>query len=313
MVERILVTGAFGQIGSELVPALQKEYGKDDVIATDIKKPLDFEGISYAFDIQRYDELKEIIKKHKITAVYHLVSLLSVAGEANPDLCWELNMGSLKKILDFAKEFNLKVFWPSSIAAFGKTTPRYNTPQQTVLEPTTIYGVTKVSGELLCQYYNLRYGVDVRSVRFPGIVSWKTPPSQGTTEYSIAMFYEGIPTGRYTCPLREDTRIPMMYVDDAIKATLMLMKADNSKIKVRTSYNIAALSFTAKELEEEIKKHIPLVVTYRPDERQKIADSWPDTLDDSAAREDWGWSHDYDLPRLTGEIISNLKEKMKVE
>ncbi len=236
-----------------------------------------------------------------------------MGGEAQPDLCWEINMGGLKNVLDLAREHKLKVFWPSSIAAFGPTTPVDNTPQHTVLAPTTMYGVSKVSGELLCQYYWLKYGVDVRSVRYPGIISWKTPPSAGTSEYSIAMFYDGLQKGEYTCFLEEDTMIPMMYVDDAVKATLMIMGAEVDEIKVRTSYNIAALSFTAKELEEEIRKHIPLKVKYKPDERQKIADSWPNSLDDSEARRDWGWQPEYDLSRLVEEVIKNLRIKFKIK
>ena len=307
---KILVTGAFGQIGTELTPALQQKYGKENVVALGHNNiPKDFDGIVEKADINEKEKIEEIIKKYEITEIYHLVSLLSVGGEAKPDLCWEINMGGLKKILDLARDHKLKVFWPSSIAAFGPTTPKDQTPQTTILEPTTIYGVTKVAGELLCQYYFLKWGVDVRSVRYPGIVSWKTPPSQGTSEYSIAMFYDGIPTGKYECFVNEDTKIPMMYVDDAVKATLMIMDAPKEKIKVRTSYNISALSFSAKELEDEIKKHISLVVTYKPDERQKIADSWPNSLDDSEARSDWGWKPDFELSQLVDVIIKNLKIK----
>lgn len=312
--KKILVTGAFGQVGTELVPALQKKYGNDNVIAIGHKKiPSDFKGIVEKAEINDKKTLETLITKYDIGEVYHLVSLLSVGGEAQPDLCWEINMGGLKNVLDLAKEYKLKVFWPSSIAAFGPTTPADKTPQHTILEPTTIYGVTKVAGELLCQYYFLKYGVDVRSVRYPGIITWKTPPSSGTSEYSIAMFYEGLQKGAYTCFLREDTEIPMMYISDAVAATVMIMGADPSKIKVRTSYNIAALSFTAKQLEEEIKKHIPLKVEYKPDERQKIADSWPNSLDDSQAREDWGWKHNYNRSQLVEEIIKNLKVKLNIK
>lgn len=312
--KKILVTGAFGQIGSELTPSLQKKYGVDNIVAVGHKNiPKDFQGTVEAAEINDKQTLKSLVKKYNVGEVYHLVSLLSVGGEAKPDLCWEINMGGLKNILDLAREYKLKVFWPSSIAAFGPTTPADNTPQRTILEPTTMYGVTKVSGELLCQYYWLKYGVDVRSVRYPGIISWKTPPSAGTSEYSIAMFYEGLQKGAYTCFLKEETMIPMMYVNDAVKATIMIMDADANKIKIRTSYNIAALSFSAKELEEEIKKHIPLKVEYKPDERQKIADSWPNSLDDSEARADWGWKHDYDLKQLVEEIIKNLKVKFNLK
>ncbi|OGK30672.1 hypothetical protein A3F29_02130 [Candidatus Roizmanbacteria bacterium RIFCSPHIGHO2_12_FULL_33_9] len=304
---KILVTGAFGQIGIELTPALQKKHGLNNVIALGHKNiPDDFEGQVERADINDVDKLKTLIEKYEISEIYHLVSLLSVGGEANPDLCWEVNMGGLKKILDFARDHELKVFWPSSIAAFGPTTPK-NAPQSTILEPTTMYGVTKVSGELLCQYYFLKYGVDVRSVRYPGIVSWKTPPSNGTSEYSVAMFYEGLKSGKYECFLGEETRIPMMYVNDAVKATIGIMDADISQIKVRTSYNVSALSFSAKELENEAKKHFKLDVTYKPDERQKIADSWPNSMDDSQARSDWGWKPDFELSKIVEDMIKNLK------
>ena len=312
--KKILVTGAFGQIGSELTPSLQKKYGVDNVIAIGHKNiPTDYKGIVEKLNINNPSALEAIIKKYNIGEVYHLVSLLSVGGEAQPDLCWKINMDGLKNVLDLAREYKLKVFWPSSIAAFGPTTPVDNTPQRTILEPTTIYGVTKVAGELLCQYYFLKYGLDVRSVRYPGIITWKTPPSNGTSEYSIAMFYEGLKKGSYTCFVREDTMIPMMYINDAVKATLMIMDAPANSIKVRTSYNVAALSFSAKELENEIKKHFSLTVNYQPDERQKIADSWPNSLDDSQARTDWGWKYDYDLSQLTREVIKNLKIKFTIK
>ncbi len=312
--KKILVTGAFGQIGSELTPSLQKKYGADNVIAIGHKNiPTGFNGIVEKLNINDLSALGALIKKYEIGEVYHLVSLLSVGGEAQPDMCWKINMDGLKNVLDLAREFKLKVFWPSSIAAFGPTTPADNTPQRTILEPTTIYGVTKVAGELLCQYYFLKYGLDVRSVRYPGIITWKTPPSNGTSEYSIAMFYEGLQKGSYTCFVREDTMIPMMYINDAVKATLMIMDAPAKSIKVRTSYNISALSFSAKELENEMKKHITLNVNYQPDERQKIADSWPNSLDDSQARTDWGWKYDYDLSQLTREVIKNLKVKFAIK
>lgn len=312
--KKILVTGAFGQIGSELTPSLQKKYGRENIIATAHKNiPNDFEGTIEKVEINDLPKLESIIKKHNIGEIYHLVSLLSVGGEAQPDVCWQVNMGGLKNVLDLARKYKLKVFWPSSIAAFGPTTPKDNTPQRTILEPTTMYGVTKVAGELLCQYYFLKYGVDVRSVRYPGIIGWKTPPSSGTSEYSIAMFYEGLQKGSYTCFLREDAMIPMMYINDAVKSTIMIMDTPAEKIKIRTSYNIAALSFSAKELEEEIKKHISLTVNYQPDERQKIADSWPNSLDDSEARADWGWEHEYDLSQLVEEIIKNLKVKLAIK
>jgi nucleoside-diphosphate-sugar epimerase len=312
--KKILVTGAFGQIGSELVPELQKKFGKENVIAmghATIDK--DFDGILEKADARDADALKKIIKKYDIGSIYHLVSLLSVKGEIDPSVTWEINMGSLKNVLDLAVENKIQVFWPSSIAAFGPSTPRDNTPQNTVLEPTTIYGVTKYAGEGLCRYYNIKYGLDVRSVRYPGVISWKTPPGGGTTDYAVAIFYEGLKTGKYECFVSQDTILPMMYIDDAIKGTIDLMQADSEDISERGSYNLAAVSFEAQDLEQELKKYIPnLVVTYRPDKRQKIADSWPNSIDDSLARKDWGWNHVYDLPRMTKDMVENLKREFKI-
>ena len=312
---KILVTGAFGQIGSELVPALQKEYGKDQVVAMG-HNTIDsgFEGILEKADTRDRDAIGKIIKKHKIDTIYHLVSLLSVKGEVDPSVTWDINMNGLKYVLDLGVEFGLQIFWPSSIAAFGPTTPRDNTPQHTVLEPTTMYGVTKSAGEALCRYYNIKYGLDVRSVRYPGIISWKTPPGGGTTDYAVAIFYEGLKTGKYECFVREDTALPMMYIDDAIKGTIDLMKADLNKTESWNSYNIAAISFEAQELAGELKKHIPnLKVTYKPDHRQKIADSWPKSIDDSEAGKDWGWKFEYDLPKMTSIMVENLRREFGLE
>jgi nucleoside-diphosphate-sugar epimerase len=307
---KILVTGAFGQIGSELVPALQKKHGEENVVALGHHTiPPDFTGIVEKADVTDKHAMAELMKKYQFDTVYHLVSLLSAKGEVDPALTWDINMNGLRHILDFAKEYKLKVFWPSSIAAFGPTTPRVKTPQKTVLEPTTMYGVTKVAGELLAQYYFQKYGVDVRSIRYPGIISWKTPPGGGTTDYAVAIFYDGIQKGAYECFVREDTTLPMMYMDDAVHATINLMEADPSKLTIRTSYNLAAISFTAKELAEEINKHVKVDVTYVPDHRQKIADSWPQSIDDSQARQDWGWNHEYDLSKMTAEMIAQLKVK----
>lgn len=311
MSKKILVTGAFGQIGSELVPALQKKYGKDNIVALGHNTILDdFDGILEKADTRNKEVIAEIIKKYNIDTIYHLVSLLSVKGEIDPSVTWDINMNGLKNILDLCVVFKIQLFWPSSIAAFGPSTPRENTPQRTVLEPTTIYGVTKYAGEGLCRYYNIKYGLDVRSVRYPGIISWKTPPGGGTTDYAVAIFYDGLQKGRYECFVKADTVLPMMYIDDAIKATIDLMEVDPKRVKVRNSYNLAAISFEAQELAKELKKYIPnFKVTYKPDKRQKIADSWPKTIDDSEARKDWGWQHEYNLAKMTKVMVESLKKK----
>ncbi len=309
--KKILVTGAFGQIGSELVPALQKKFGKDNVVAMghrNISK--EFEGILEKADARDKESMSSIIKKHNVGTVYHLASLLSVKGEIDPSVTWDINMTGLKHVLDLGVEHDLKIFWPSSIAAFGPSTPRENTPQHTVLEPTTIYGVTKYAGEGLCRYYNIKYGLDIRSVRYPGIISWKTPPGGGTTDYAVAIFYEGLKTGKYECFVKPDTKLPMMYIDDAIKGTIDLTHAPLKEVKVRNSYNIAAISFEAQELAAELKKHIPgLVVTYKPDKRQLIAESWPRSIDDSKAQKDWGWKYEYNLPKMTKVMVENLRRE----
>ncbi len=315
MADRILITGAFGQIGSELVPALQKEYGFDNVIAHGHHNiPENFQGTVERGEITDRQLLNALIKKYNITTVFHLVSLLSAKGEVDPMVTWDINMTGLLHILNLAKENNLKVFWPSSIAAFGPTTPRVNTPQRTVLEPTTMYGVTKVSGENLVHYYHLKYGVDIRSVRYPGLISWKQEPGGGTTDYAVAIYYEALKTGNYDCFVSENTTLPMMYMDDAIRGTLELMAADSAKLSVHTSYNFAAMSFTAKELADNIKKHIPnLTVSYKPDHRQAIADSWPQSIDDKQAREDWGWHPKIDLDTMTKIMLENLRKKLDIK
>lgn len=312
--KKILVTGAFGLIGTELVLALQEKYGKDNVIAAAHSKvPDNFDGILEKADVTRKDELIDLVKKHDIGTVYHLAGILSVGSEKLPKLAWEVNLDGLKNVLDVAKDEKLKIFWPSSIAAFGPTTPKENTPQHTVLEPTTIYGVAKVSGELLCQYYFNKYGVDVRSLRYPGINGWKADPGDGTTEYAIHIFYAALREGKYVCPLKPGTYLPMMYMDDAILGTIKLMEADSSKLTIRTSYNFAGISFSPDELVEEIKKLMPnFRATYEPNHTQAIADSWPTSIDDSEARRDWGWEPKYGLPEMTREMLKNLRQKLNI-
>ena len=312
MTKKILVTGAFGLVGTDLVLELQKKYSKDDVIALSHKTIHDtFAGITEKGDVTDPVVVENVIKKYNITDVYHLAGLLSVGSEKDPQLAWKVNLGSLKTMLDLAVAYKLKVFWPSSIAAFGPTTPKEHTPQHTILEPTTMYGVNKVSGELLCQYYFLRYGVDVRSLRYPGLIAYKVPPGDGTTEYSVHIFYGALQEKKYTCFLQEDSRLPMMFIDDAVKGTLQLMEAPEQNISIRTSYNFGAINFTPQELVKEIQKIIPeFTCDYKPDHRQKIADSWPKSIDDSIAREDWGWKHEYDLSKMTEVMFTNLQKKL---
>lgn len=310
---KFLVTGAFGLVGSDLVPELQKMFGKENVFAMGNKNiPDDFDGSLVKGDVTDISTLEEIIKDNGITDVYHLAGLLSVGSEKDPELAWKVNFGGLKNILDLAKTYKFKVFWPSSIAAFGPSTPKTNTPQHTSLEPTTIYGVGKVTGELMCQYYFKRYGVDARSLRYPGLTGYKAPPGDGTTEYSVHIFYGLLNEGKYSCFLKEDTRLPMMYIDDAIKGTIDLMEASPEKISVRTSYNFGAINFTPEELVAEIKKLYPnFICTYDPDPiKQAIAESWPESIDDSQARSDWGWKPEFDLPRMTSVMVDGLKKKL---
>ncbi len=317
--KRILVTGATGQIGSELTIELRKKYGGDNVVATGHKrKPSGklLESGPFEFiDITDKENIKKIVKKYEIDTIYHLAAVLSATGEENPQLAWHVNMDGLYNVLEVAREQGTtKVFWPSSIAVFGPEAPRVNTPQNTVLIPRTMYGVTKVAGELLCNYYFAKFGLDVRSVRYPGIVSSETPPSGGTTDYAVEIFYEAIRKKRYICFVREDTVLPMMYMPDCLKAGIDLMEADSAKIKCRTSYNLSAISFSAGELAAEIRKYIPhFKVEYKPDFRQKIAGSWPMSIDDSVARKDWGWSPTYDLASMTKDMIEKLKRRFASE
>jgi len=313
---KTLVIGATGQIGSDLVPELRKKYGNDNIVGLSRKtEPSDElkEGPFEFADACDKEAIEALIKKYDLDTIHHLASILSAKGEENPEMAWKINMVSLKNVLDLAKEYKLRVFWPSSIAAFGPTTPRDNTPQRTILEPNTIYGVSKVAGELLCNYYFEKFGVDVRSVRYPGILSYKALPGGGTTDYAVAIFYEALKEKKYTCFLKEDATLPMMYMPDCIKGTLDIMEADASKIKIRTSYNFAGISFSPKEIADEIKKHIPeFEIKYEPDSRQKIAESWPMSIDDSDARADWGWKHEYNLEKMTVDMLEKLREKLGI-
>lgn len=311
--KKILVTGAFGLVGTDLVEKLAEKFGERNIVllAHSTKNEVPYtveEG-----DVTSKEKLEDIIKQHKISEIYHLAGLLSVGGEKNPALAWEVNLNGLRNILDLATVYKCKVFWPSSIAVFGPTTPKINTPQHTILEPTTMYGITKLTGELLCQYYFSRYGVDVRSLRYPGLIGYKAPPGDGTTEYSVHIFYGALNNKSYECFLKEDSMLPMMYIDDAVAGTIELMEADPEKISIRTSYNFSAISFTPEDLAREIKKLMPdFKITYKPDHRQKIAESWPKSIDDSKARDDWGWKHEYDLPKMTKIMIEGLSKKLGI-
>lgn len=312
---KILVTGALGQIGSELTLALKKIYGNDNVITSDIKneKDVNKEFLPYEkADVLDQKRLKEVVKKHHIDVIYHLAAILSAAGERNPQLCWNINMTGLHNVLEIAQEQELKqVICPSSIAAFGPETPRENTPQQTILLPKTMYGVTKVAGELLCEYYVNKYGLDIRGIRYPGLISHKTLPGGGTTDYAVEIFYEALKNGHYTCFLSKDTKMPMMFMDDAIRGTIELSQADSSKLKNHCDFNFAAMSFTPEEIAAEIKKHIPdFTIDYKPDFRQQIADSWPMSIDDSEARKQWGWKHEFDLAKMVKVMLEELKKKI---
>ncbi len=313
---RILVTGATGQIGSELIFELRKRHGSDNVVAAGHTKapggPLLDSGPFEYLDTSDKSAVEKVVEKYKINSIYHLAGILSAVGEKNPSLAWHVNMESLRNILEVARERKMdQVFWPSSIAVFGPETPRMNVPQETILIPRTVYGISKVAGELLCNYYFSRFGLDVRSLRYPGIISSETPPGGGTTDYAVEIFYEAIEKKKYKCFVRKDTVLPMLYMPDCISATLELMEADSSRIKVRTSYNLGGLSFSAEELANQIKKIIPeFVCSYEPDFRQKIADSWPMSLDDKPARRDWGWKPAYDLRSMTEDMVEKLSKRM---
>jgi nucleoside-diphosphate-sugar epimerase len=313
--KRIMITGAAGQIGSELTLALRQRYGGENVVATDIRTQLDprlrESGPFECVNVVDRETIEQAVRKHKIDTIYHMSAILSASGETRPHLAWNVNLNGTFNVLETAREFRMvRVFCPSSIAAFGPETPRRNTPNDTILKPKTMYGLTKVAGELLGNYYFIRYGLDVRGCRYPGVISHETQPGGGTTDYAVAIFFEAVRDKTYKCFLREDTRLPMMYMPDCLKATLDLMEADLSRLKHHCDFNIAAMSFSAGELAAEIKKHIPdFTITYEPDFRQAIADSWPESIDDSAARAEWGWNPSYDLTRMTEDMLSVLQKR----
>jgi nucleoside-diphosphate-sugar epimerase len=309
---KVLLIGAGGQLGSELTQALWSIYGMDNIIASDIKDAHGVlkEGRYEKLDVMQRDKLIELIRANKITQVYHLAALLSATGEKDPRWAWKLNMESLLFVLEAAAELKLdKVYWPSSIAVFGPTTPKQNTPQDTIMDPTTVYGITKLAGERWCEYFFRRYGVDVRSLRYPGLIGYKTLPGGGTTDYAVDIYFKALKEKKYESFLSADTYLPMMYMDDAVKATLDLMESPAVKVKVRSSYNISAMSFCPAQIASTIKQHIPeFAITYQPDFRQTIADSWPKSIDDTAARNDWGWQHQFGLEEMTNEILKGLQE-----
>ena len=311
-----LVTGAIGQIGSDLTIALRKRFGEERVIATDIRMPADVtlrdSGPFEFLDVLDEHHIIRVMQQYKIDTIYHLAAVLSAVGEARPGVAWRVNVSGLYNMLETARQYKCALFFPSSIGAFGPSSPHDNTPQETIMRPETMYGVSKLTGELLCDYYFKRFGVDTRGVRFPGLISHQAEPGGGTTDYAVEIFFEAIKHGRYTCYLKADTYLDMMYMPDAVKAMIDLMEAEPSKLIHRNAYNISAMSFTPEQLTAEIRSHIPdFVIDYAIDPvRQKIADSWPNYMDDSAARREWGWKHEYDLPQMTRSMIKEVSQRL---
>jgi nucleoside-diphosphate-sugar epimerase len=309
---KTIIIGAGGQIGTELTLALRNQYTKDQIIAADIKDnapELIQDGPYIQLDILNREMVRSYIIDNQIETVYLLAALLSATAEKNPDFAWKLNMEGLFTILDLAKEGHVKkIFWPSSIAVFGPTTPADNTPQHTVMEPSTVYGISKQAGERWCEYYHNKFGVDVRSIRYPGLISYKSPPGGGTTDYAVDIYYQAKATGKFTCFLSKDTALPMMFMDDAIRATIQLMDAPANRLRIRSAYNLGGISFTPEEIASSIKKHIPnFEISYEPDFRQAIADSWPNSIDDSYAQKDWDWKLGYNMERMTQEMLKNIR------
>jgi nucleoside-diphosphate-sugar epimerase len=316
--QRILVTGALGQIGTELVAALREKYGAQNVVASDVRvPPMDLLANAAPFefvDVNNLDQLSEVVTRHKVDTIYHLAALLSATAEAKPQVAWELNMGSVFKVLEVARKHGCAVFVPSSIGAFGENTPKDHTPQDTLQRPSTMYGVTKVAGELLCDYYHLRFGVDTRGVRFPGLISYLAPPGGGTTDYAVDIFWQALRYQHYTCFLKPDTRLDMMYMPDALAAAIKVMEADPARLRHRNAFNVTAMNFTPEELAAAIRVFIPdFKIDYEIDPvKQKIADSWPNSLDDAAAREEWDWAPRYDLATMVQDMLRNLRQRLKL-
>ncbi|MBT8182404.1 MAG: NAD-dependent epimerase/dehydratase family protein [Eudoraea sp.] len=311
MHKSILILGACGQIGTELTLALRERYGNDQVVASDIREgseSLMNSGPFELLDATNYEAIEDVVMYHEIEEVYLMAAMLSATSEKFPERAWNLNMNSLFNVLNLAKENKIeKIFWPSSIAVFGPNSPKDNTPQSTVMEPSTVYGISKQSGERWCSYYYHKFGVDIRSVRYPGLISWKTLPGGGTTDYAIEIFHEALNKGNYTCFLNEDAKLPMMFMDDAIRATIKLMDCNPGQLTVRSSYNLSAMSFSPADISASIKKHIPnFKISYSPDFRQEIAETWPRSIDDTKAKEDWGWEPQFNLENTTAEMLKNL-------
>ncbi len=312
--KRVLVTGALGQLGSELTPSLRGRYGRENVLASDVRRPSEEvlnSGPFELLDVTDIERTREVVKGFDVDLIFHLAAILSAAGELKPQLAWHVNVNGLRNILEAAREFEVEgVFFPSSIASFGPETPREMAPQDTIMRPRTIYGITKLTGELLCDYYYSKYGLDVRGLRYPGIISSEALPGGGTTDYAVEMFHYAIKEGRYMCFVKRETVLPMIYMPDAIRAAIELMEADISRLKHHNAFNVSGMSFSAGELEEEIRRHIPnFAVEYRPDFRQEIANTWPRSIDDSAAREEWGWKPLYSLPLMAEDMIKRLRER----
>ncbi|MBS9462827.1 NAD-dependent epimerase/dehydratase family protein [Flagellimonas sp. 389] len=313
MQKSILILGACGQIGTELTIELRAKYGSENVVASDIREggeSLMQSGPFELLDATNYEAIEDVVMHYEIDEVYLMAAMLSATAEKFPMRAWNLNMNSLFNVLNLAKEKKIsKIFWPSSIAVFGPNTPKENTMQSTIMEPSTVYGISKQSGERWCEYYFKKFDVDVRSVRYPGLISWKTMPGGGTTDYAVDIYHEALKKESYECFLNEETKLPMMYMDDAIRATINLMESPSEKLSVRSSYNLGSMSFTPKEVAQNIRKHIPnFEISYNPDFRQQIADSWPSSIDDSAAKRDWNWQPEFDLEKTTEEMLDNLKD-----